>query len=67
MLEIHAEQIFTIGLIAGVKQPVVVSNHLRNVPAEGVYNWDPGSFFGIFRPELFWFDESRRTAASAAQ
>ncbi|HJS32678.1 MAG TPA: ABC transporter substrate-binding protein [Alphaproteobacteria bacterium] len=67
MLEIHAEQIFTIGLIAGVKQPVVVSNHLRNVPAEGVYNWDPGSFFGIYRPELFWFDESRRTAASAAQ
>ncbi|HSE78904.1 MAG TPA: ABC transporter substrate-binding protein [Alphaproteobacteria bacterium] len=67
MLEIHAEQVFTIGLIAGVKQPVVVNSHLRNVPAEGVYNWDPGSFFGVYRPELFWFDESRRTAASAAQ
>jgi len=56
MLEIHADQMFTIGLIAGVPQPVVVSNALRNVPERGVYNWDPGAHFGIYRPDTFWFD-----------
>jgi peptide/nickel transport system substrate-binding protein len=62
ILKINAEQVFTIGLIAGVKQPVVVSNKLRNVPAQGIFNWDPGSFFGIYRPELFWFGEPGQTA-----
>ena len=55
MLKIHAEQVFTIGIISGVPQPIVVSNRLRNVPVEGVYNWDPGAHFGIYRPETFWF------------
>ncbi len=60
ILEIHAEQVFSIGIIQMVPQPVVVSNHLRNVPEEGVYNWHPGAFFGMYRPETFWFDEKRR-------
>lgn len=56
MLEIHAEQQFTIGTVAGVQQPVVVANTLKNVPKDGVYNWEPGSHFGIYRPDTFWFD-----------
>jgi peptide/nickel transport system substrate-binding protein len=63
MLAIHADQVFSIGLVAGVKQPVVVSNRLRNVPVEGIYNFDPGAFFGIYRPDMFWFAETPRTAA----
>ncbi|MEO8142879.1 MAG: ABC transporter substrate-binding protein [Betaproteobacteria bacterium] len=55
MLQIHAEQQFVIGVVSGVAQPVVVRNTLRNVPEKGVYNWDPGAFFGIYRPETFWF------------
>jgi peptide/nickel transport system substrate-binding protein len=62
MLAIHADQVFSIGLIAGVKQPVVVSNRLRNVPAEGIYNFDPGAFFGMYRPDTFWFAGPARTA-----
>ena len=54
ILGITADQVFTIGIVAGVRQPVVVSNKLRNVPDEGVYNWDPGAFFGIYHPETFW-------------
>ena len=46
------------GIIAGVLQPVVVNNRLRNVPAEAVYNWDPGAFFGIYHPDQFWFAEA---------
>jgi peptide/nickel transport system substrate-binding protein len=64
MLAIHADQIYSIGLIAGVKQPVVVSNRLRNVPAEGIYNFDPGAFFGIYRPDMFWFAGPARTAVA---
>jgi peptide/nickel transport system substrate-binding protein len=54
MLQIHAEQQFVIGVVGGVAQPVVVRNSLRNVPEKGIYNWDPGAFFGIYRPDTFW-------------
>lgn len=64
ILEIHAEQVFTIGLVANVRQPVVVSRRLHNVPDIGVYNWDPGAFFGIYRPDSFWFGEPRAAAAA---
>ena len=57
MLNIHAEQVFTIGTVNGVPQPVVVSNRLRNVPEQGLYNWEPGAYFGIYQPDTFWFDE----------
>jgi peptide/nickel transport system substrate-binding protein len=55
MLELHAEQQFTIGVVSGVPQPVVARDSLMNVPEQGFYNWDPGAFFGIYRPDTFWF------------
>jgi peptide/nickel transport system substrate-binding protein len=64
MLEIHAEQVYTIGLVANVRQPVVVSSRLRNVPQVAVYNWDPGAFFGVYRPDAFWFGDARRTVGA---
>ena len=42
MLAIHAEQQFSIGVVSGVQQPVVVSNALRNVPEKGLYAWERG-------------------------
>jgi len=59
MLMIHAEQVFTIGIVAGVPQPVLVSRRLRNVPSEALFNWEPGAQFGIYRPDTFWFDDAR--------
>jgi peptide/nickel transport system substrate-binding protein len=58
MLAIHADQVFTIGTVSGVRQPVVISDRLHNVPEEGVYSWDPGAYFGIYRPELFWMSDA---------
>ena len=55
MLKIHSQQVFTIGTVCAVPQPVVINNRLRNVPVEGIYHWDPGSYFGIYRPDTFWF------------
>lgn len=56
MLRIYTDQVYSIGVISGVLQPVVVSNRLRNVPEKAVYNWDPGAFYGIYQPDTFWFD-----------
>jgi peptide/nickel transport system substrate-binding protein len=54
MLSLHAEGVFSIGLVAGVPQPIVVNGKLRNLPEEGLYNWDPGSFFGLYHPDTIW-------------
>jgi len=62
MLSIHADQVYTIGVVSGVLQPVVVSDSLRNVPEKGIYNWEPGAHFGIYRPDTFWFDTDAETA-----
>ncbi len=56
MLAIHMEQLFTIGVVSGVPQPVIARVTLRNVPEKGLYNWDPGAFFGIYRPDTFWLE-----------
>ena len=57
MLSIWSDRVFTIGIVSGVMQPVVVDANLRNVPDEGMYTWDPGAHFGIYEPDSFWFDK----------
>jgi peptide/nickel transport system substrate-binding protein len=57
MLEINADQVFSIGLIAGVPQPIAVREGLRNVPQEAIYNWEPGAQLGIYRPDTFWLTQ----------
>lgn len=59
ILAIHADQQLSIGTVAGVRQPVVVKNSLKNVPEKGVYGWDPGSQFGIYRMDEFFFDTAQ--------
>lgn len=61
MLALRADQVFSIGTVNSVPQPVVVNKQLRNVPKTAMYNWDPGGFFGIYKPDTFWFDGDRRT------
>ena len=60
MLAIYTDQVFTIGTIASVPQPVVVSDRLRNVPAEAIWSFTPGNFFGIYRPDIFWLDQAAK-------
>ena len=66
MLQIWGEEVFSIGTVAGVLQPIVVNDKLRNIPQEGIYNWDPGAYFGIYKPDGFWFDLSEASAKSAS-
>ncbi|HEX6442349.1 MAG TPA: ABC transporter substrate-binding protein [Stellaceae bacterium] len=65
ILRIWADEVYSIGTVAGVLQPVVVSAKLRNVPDDGIYNWDPGAHFGIYKPDGFWFDRTASPSASA--
>jgi peptide/nickel transport system substrate-binding protein len=57
MLPLYSGQVYSIGLIGGVMQPIAVSQRLHNVPVEAVYNWEPGAQFGIYRPDTFWLDQ----------
>ena len=55
MLDIQATQVFTIGIISGTQQPVVISNRLNNVPVTASWSFEPGAYFGVYQPDTFWF------------
>jgi peptide/nickel transport system substrate-binding protein len=55
ILALYSEQVYTIGIIAGIPQPVAADERLRNLPQEAIFNWEPGAQFGIYRPDTFWF------------
>lgn len=59
MLQIHADQVYGIGILNEAPQPIVVNNALRNVPQKAMWAWDPGAHFGIHRPDEFFFDTNR--------
>ncbi|MBV6633458.1 MAG: ABC transporter substrate-binding protein [Alphaproteobacteria bacterium] len=58
MQQVFAESVFTIGTISQVPQPVVIADHLKNVPRDALYNWDPGGYFGVHRMDLFYRDDA---------
>jgi peptide/nickel transport system substrate-binding protein len=54
ILTINTEQVFSIGTVNGVRQPVVVGEKVKNVPEKGYYAWDPGGYLGLYKPDTFW-------------
>jgi peptide/nickel transport system substrate-binding protein len=63
VLKIWSDQVFTIGTVANVPQPVVVNRHLHNVPEKAIWAWDPGAQFGVYKPDTFWLDEARQLSS----
>lgn len=57
MLEIHADQVFAIGLISAAPQPVVFSARMRNVTKEGVFTWEPAAHLGAYRIDELYYAE----------
>lgn len=55
ILDQYSDQVYSIGTINSVPQPIVISNRLHNVPKEGIYTWEPSSYFGVYRPDTFYF------------
>jgi peptide/nickel transport system substrate-binding protein len=54
ILQTNADQVFSIGTVNGIRQPIVVGPKIRNVPREGFYAWDPGGYVGLYQPDTFW-------------
>ena len=54
ILETNADEVFSIGTVNGIRQPVVVGPKVRNVPKEGYHAWDPGGYIGLYQPDTFW-------------
>lgn len=65
MLRNHAENLWTIGTVAGALHPIVVRDGLANVPEKAFYSWDPTALIGVYRmDEFFWADPARRGEVS---
>ncbi len=60
MLDINADEVFTIGIVGGLPQPVIVKKGLRGVPEQGIYAWDPGAHLGVYGPDTFYWQHPRR-------
>ena len=59
MLSIHADQVFVIGTVSRAPLPLAVDADLRNVPADGLYAWDPGAHLGLHRMDEFFLEGGR--------
>ena len=57
MLSIYTDQVYTIGIVSGGLQPVIVSKKLKNVPEEGIWAFEPTHYFGHYLPDTFYFAE----------
>jgi peptide/nickel transport system substrate-binding protein len=57
ILAINAEQVFSIGTVNSVRQPLTTGKKLRNVPEKGYWAWDPGGYIGLYKPDTFWAAE----------
>ena len=55
MLGIHADQVFSIGLISGMPQPVVVPPACATCRTRASTVGTPARILGIYRPDTFWF------------
>ena len=56
ILDINADQVFSIGIVTATLVPVVVSNKLHNVPVEGISSFDPYGYFGLYEMDAFWME-----------
>jgi peptide/nickel transport system substrate-binding protein len=56
ILDIQADQVFSIGIVTATLVPVVVSDRLHNVPDEGISSFEPYAYFGVYEMDAFWMD-----------
>lgn len=57
ILSAYCEEVYSIGIVNSVPKPIVVNKSLRNIPDEGIYAWSPTAYFGVYHPDVFWFDK----------
>ncbi len=57
MLKTYTDEVFTIGTVNNSRQPVIASGKLKNIPEEGFFTWEPTAYFGVYRPDTFYFEQ----------
>ncbi len=67
MLDIYSDNVFSIGTVARVLQPIVIRRNLRNLPTEGLWNWEPNAYFGVYRLDRLWLDDNAASATTLTQ
>jgi peptide/nickel transport system substrate-binding protein len=60
MLEINAEEVFTVGILGDTPQPVVVADKLGGVPEKAIYSWEAGAQIGYLSPDTFYWKGGHR-------
>ena len=58
MLQLNADQVFAIGVVNGTRQPVVVSDRIKNVPETALWSFLPSSYFGLYMPDTFFYADN---------
>ena len=56
MLANRAENLWSIGTVAGALQPIVVKAGLKNIPERAIYSYEPTSQLGVYRMDQFYWD-----------
>jgi peptide/nickel transport system substrate-binding protein len=54
ILAINADQVFSIGTVNSVRQPLTATKKVKNLPEKGYWAWDPGGYIGLYKPDTFW-------------
>ncbi len=54
ILELQAENIWVLGLVGGVKETLIVKNHMRNVPDESIFDSLVGRYIGLTAAEQYF-------------
>jgi peptide/nickel transport system substrate-binding protein len=57
MLGVYTDNVFSIGLVNATLLPIVTSSRLRNIPEKGLFSFNPTCYFGIYMPDIFWFED----------
>ena len=60
LLTLNADRVYTIGIVNGTQQPVVVSKRLRNVPEKALFGFEPSAYFGVYMPDTFFFADAAK-------
>lgn len=56
MLARYTDQVFSIGIVNQALQPILSSAKLRNLPAEGLFSFNPTAYLGVYKPDTFWLE-----------
>ena len=59
----NAEQVFSIGTVNAVRQPLTVGKKVHELPEKSYWAWDPGGYIGLCQPDTFWISRDGRPAA----